>query len=160
MVHAFTVDGPLSMTGAIGERSMLIKSFPGNQSNVHGAEGEYLVGKQYGVERALGTEQYQGANQSRTTDFQSSDTIRKFNAVFEAKNKGYVFDERGGQITDAANFANSQGADLWVFVRPGARVAGTVSGISNVRILPIPQQPHVSVPPTVFPEHRQSAPPK
>jgi hypothetical protein len=143
--HGFTIDGPLNLVGAAGERALLLKSLPGRRANVLGAEGEILVSRRYGYERASGREEITGtlSGRDRETDFFSTDTIPDHDAVFEVKNKGYVFDERGGQVSDLADFATGAGADLWVFVRPGTRVAGTVSGLSNAVIMPIPQMPTI-----------------
>lgn len=148
-VHALTIDGALGAVGAPSERLLMLRGLPGNRSNVLGAEGELLVGREYGLERANGTEDVTNtpSGNDRRTDFLSTDTIPEHGAVFEVKNKMNVTDERGGQVSDLADFAQQQGADLWVFIRPGANVTQTVSGIANVRIMPIPQQPLVVVVP-------------
>jgi hypothetical protein len=102
-----------------------------------------VAGVSTGREQVTGTP----SGRQRETDVFSTDTVPDHNAVFEVKNESYVMNERRGQVSDLAHFAASQGAELWVFTRAGAQVAGTVSGIANVRIMAIPQQPLVVVTP-------------
>jgi len=144
-VHGIAVDGPLNAVGAVGERYIMISNLPGRQSNVFGAEGELLVGRDLGVAPARGSETITGTTSGRTRrpDFPTARTLADYNAVVEAKNKAYVFDERGGQLTDFADFAAGNGAELWVYTRPGADIASSVLGLPNARFMPIPQQPMV-----------------
>jgi hypothetical protein len=99
----------------------------------------------YGIARANNSETYTGASgRQRKPDFFSNETIRKYNRVFEVKNKAVVRDERGGQVTDAALFGVQRGAaGATVFVRPGADTR-PIQGIANVEIREIPQLPLIT----------------
>jgi RHS repeat-associated protein len=141
--HSLEIDGPLNVVGAVGDRVVMIRGLRGTTANVFGAEGELLVSRKYGIQPASGTEQITINGNTRKPDFPTATTLQEYGAVFEAKNKNYVFDERGGQLTDFSDFAASQGGDLWVFTRPGSNVAGTVAGLPNSVIMPIPQLPMV-----------------
>jgi hypothetical protein len=157
-VHALEIDGPLNTVGAVGDRFVMIRDLSGNTSNVFGGEGELLVGRRYGIPPARGTEQITINGNIRKPDFPTARTLSEYGAVFEAKNKAYVFDERGGQLTDFSDYAASQNGELWVFTRPGAAVAGTVAGLPNASILPIPQLPLVVTVPV--PNFNQRVPAK
>ena len=157
-VHALEIDGPLNTVGAVGDRFVMIRDLSGNTSNVFGAEGELLTSRGYGIAPARGTEQITINGNIRKPDFPTARTLGEYGAIFEAKNKAYVFDERGGQLTDFSDYAASQNGDLWVFTRPGADVAGTVAGLPNASILPIPQLPLVVTVPV--PNFNQRVPAK
>jgi RHS repeat-associated protein len=157
-VHAIEIDGPLNTVGAVGDRFIMIRDLSGNTSNVFGAEGELLVSRDYGITPTRGNQQVTVNGNTRKPDFPTAQTLQEYGAVFEVKNKAYVVDERGGQLTDFSDYAASQNGDLWVFTRPGANVAGTVAGLPNASILPIPQLPLVVTVPV--PNFNQRVPAK
>jgi RHS repeat-associated protein len=156
--HSFEIDGPLNTVGAVGDRFVMIRDLAGTTSNVFGAEGEILVSRDLGVQPARGSEDISVNGNTRRPDFPTARTLDQYNAVVEVKNKAYVFDERGGQLTDFSDFAAQNGGDLWVYTRPGADVAGTVLALPNASIRPIPQLPMVIAVP--IPEFDRKAPSK
>lgn len=78
--------------------------------------------------------------------------------MVEVKNKAYVFDERGGQVSDFSDLAANANADLRLYVRPGSEIASSVTALPNIAIGPIPQRPLVITVPA--PSFDQRAPAK
>jgi RHS repeat-associated protein len=156
-MHALTIDGPLNAVGAAASRRAWLGLLPGNRSNVLGAEGEGLVGLRYNLRPAKGSETITINGRDREPDFRTAETLRRFRAVFEVKNKAKLSTRDITQIEDFADFAalpppnpppGWRTPDLVVFERPGAALSGQVTGIANIRWLPIPQLPLVvNVPP-------------
>jgi hypothetical protein len=86
--------------------------------------------------------------QVRYPDFFTSQTLKRYGAVFESKNKQALSIRDGdpnsdySQIDDFATFAHQHGGGVWLHVRPGLEV-GVVGTIPGVQVKPIPQLPAV-----------------
>jgi RHS repeat-associated protein len=146
--HSLTIDGPLSLVGAPLERSGMIYELPGNRANALGAEGELLVGRSIGVDPANGSERITINGRQRRPDFPSDETIARWNEIVEVKNKARLSASDIRQIGDFDTLAQSQGATLKAYERPGAGLSAQVPGLNNVRWLSIPQHPLVVTVPT------------
>jgi RHS repeat-associated protein len=149
--HGLVIDGPLGAAGATADRFIMISRFPGTRSNVFGAEGEALVGQYYRLEPANGRQRVWmiDTRQERRPDYFTEETIPELGAVLEIKNKQAVDTDDLAQIADFRDLATQLGGELWVFVRPGMRT-NNLPPATNMRVLPIPQQPLVVSVPVPF----------
>lgn len=149
--HGLAVDGPLGAVGATTDRFIMISRFPGRPANVLGAEGETLVGRYFGVDRANGRQRFSmvASGQERRPDFPTWETVPEYGAVFEVKNKALLSNDDVIQIGDFRDVATQLGSELWVFSRPGVSTAN-LPPANNMRIMPIPQQPMVIAVPVPF----------
>jgi hypothetical protein len=144
--QALTVDGPLNALGAVANRFAYEYGFRGNAINRLGFEGEGLPGRAIGYEPTNGSQQIPINGRQRRPDFDTTVTLPERNAVFEVKNKARL--STGGadndvvQIGDFAQHAAAAGGDLLLYHRPGMDLT-PLSGIGNLRPIPIPQQPLV-----------------
>jgi hypothetical protein len=151
--QAILIDGPLGAFGAMGERALWLRGLRGERGGVLGAEGELLTSRYLGVSRGGETipegESYSGYK--RILDFPSDETMSKWGVVVESKNKAYLTNERGGQLSDFAFYAKEKfGAQLRVYHRPGATISSELTSLMhdsgepvNIQFTPIPQQPFI-----------------
>lgn len=145
--HALTVDGALGAVGAPAERLLWIRGLPGNKSNQLGAEGELLVGRYLDLEPANGSQQILINGRQRRPDFDTTETLARFEEVIEVKNKAKLDSRDRSQLGDFEAHASNNTATLVVYGRPGAGLSSQAPGLSNVQWKPIPQLPlAVSVP--------------
>jgi RHS repeat-associated protein len=145
------IDGPLGAVGAFSDRFIMISRFTGQPSNVLGAEGETLVARRFGLQRANGRQRLSviDSGLERHPDFDTNETVRKLGAVLEVKNKNALDTDDLEQIADAREVATQLSAETWVLFRPGTTPTN-LAPAPGLRLIPIPQVPLVTPVPVPF----------
>jgi RHS repeat-associated protein len=146
--HGFVVGGAFGAAAAPTERLFWIRGFKGTSANRLGAEGEGLVGRAHGIKPANQREQLQVNGRERHPDFFTAETLQEHNAVFEVKNTSAIGSKEARQILDFRDWAQSRGADVLVFGRPGTDLSG-LAQMPGVRTAIIPQLPLVLAVPAI-----------
>jgi len=146
--HALSVDGALGAVGAPAERLLWIRGLPGNPSNRIGAEGELLVGRSLSLEPANGSQRILVNGRERRPDFDTTETLARFEQVIEVKNKARLDSRDRAQLEDFQTHASNNLAPLTVYERPGAGLSTQAPGIGDVIWKPIPQLPFTTTIPS------------
>lgn len=141
-VHGLAIDGPLNAVGAVGDRFLYVRRFPGQLGNVIGAEGEGLVGRELTLDPSNGAVEIEVNGNARRPDFDPAETMPAVGGVVEVKNKQRLSQDDVAQIADFAQHAAANGGVLILRHRPGMDLT-PLAGIGNIVPVPISQLPLV-----------------